>query len=177
LIKLTPRTILIFDRFFKDQDKRSVIIHEIAHIFLNEMYMNHPVEQISFEKIQSIVEQTIGNLSDFCFLLGSAATPRFREDSDIDVAVFWRNGDIDFDLKLKIMNELEDKLGHDIDLISLNNIDIIYGIQVVDKGRLLFNTNPGLMLEWKAKQLSRYPDFKASRAIIENNILNRKKYV
>lgn len=139
--------------------------------------MNHPVEQITFEKIRSIVDETISNLSDFCFLLGSAATPRFRQDSDIDIAVYWKDGEIDYDLKLKIMNELEDKLGHDIDLISLNNIDVIYGIQVVDTGRLLVNTNPGLMLEWKAKQLSRYPDFKASRAIIEKNILNRKKYV
>lgn len=139
--------------------------------------MNHPVEHIDFEKIQSIVDQTIGKLSDFCFLLGSASTPRFRQDSDIDIAVYWRNGEIDFDHKLKIMNELEEKLGHDIDLISLNNIDVIYGIQVIDTGRLLVNTNPGLMLEWKVKQLSRYPDFKASRAIIENNILNRKKYV
>jgi predicted nucleotidyltransferase len=139
--------------------------------------MNHPVEQIPFEKIQSIVDQTISNLSDFCFLLGSAATPRFRQDSDIDIAVYWKDGEIGFDLKLKIMNELEDKFGHDIDLISLNNIDVIYGIQVVETGRLLVNTNPGLMVEWKAKQLSRYPDFKASRAIIENNILNRKKYV
>jgi len=59
----------------------------------------------------------------------------------------------------------------------LNTIDIIYGIQVVDTGRLLLNKNPGLLLDWKAKQLSRYPDFKASRAIIEKNILNRKKYV
>ena len=139
--------------------------------------MNHSVEQLAFDKIQSIVDQTIGNLSVFCFLLGSAATPRFRQDSGIDIAVYWRDGKIDFDLKLKIMNDLEDKLGHDIDLISLNNIDVIYGIQVVDTGRLLVNNNPGLMLEWKAKQLSRYPDFKASRAIIENNILNRKKYV
>ena len=29
----------------------------------------------------------------------------------------------------------------------------------------------------KANQLSRYPDFKYSRAIIENNILVRKKHV
>ena len=73
--------------------------------------MNHPLEKIAFEKIQSIVEQTIGNLSDFCFLLGSAATPRFRQD--IDITVYWKYGEIDFDLKLEIMNELEDKLGHD----------------------------------------------------------------
>jgi predicted nucleotidyltransferase len=132
---------------------------------------------INFDKIQSYVTDTLSDLSEFCFLLGSAATPRFRPDSDIDIAVFWKNSEIDFNLKLRVMNELEDKLGHSIDLISLNSIDVIYGIQVVDTGRLLFNNNPGLMLEWKAKQLSRYPDFKVSRAIIEKNILNRKKYV
>lgn len=132
---------------------------------------------ITFEKIQDVVTNTLDDLSEFCFLLGSAATPRFRQDSDIDIAVFWKNVEIDFNLKLKIVNELEDELGHSIDLISLNNIDIIYGIQVVDTGRLLFSANLGLMLDWKAKQLSRYPDFKASRNIIEKNILNRKKYV
>ncbi len=137
--------------------------------------MNH--SEITFEKIQSILIETIGNLSDFCFLLGSAGTARFRHDSDIDIAVYWKNADVDFNEKMKIVNALENKLGHDIDLISLNNIDVIYGIQVVDTGRLLINNNAGLMLEWKAKQLSRYPDFKASRAIIEENILNRKKYV
>lgn len=132
---------------------------------------------ITFDQIQSYVNDTLSDLSEFCFLLGSAATPRFRPDSDIDIAVFWKNSEIDFNLKLRVMNELEDKLGRSIDLISLNSIDVIYGIQVVDTGRLLVNNNPGLMLEWKAKQLSRYPDFKLSRAIIEKNILNRKKYV
>ena len=139
--------------------------------------MSQSPVHITFENIQSIVTNAIGMLSDFCFLLGSAATPRFRQDSDIDIAVYWKNTDIDFNQKMKIVNALEEKFGHNVDLISLNNIDVIYGIQVVDTGRLLVNNNPGLMLEWKTMQLSRYPDFKASRAIIEENILNRKKYV
>ncbi|HXH31111.1 MAG TPA: nucleotidyltransferase domain-containing protein [Bacteriovoracaceae bacterium] len=134
-------------------------------------------EQILFEKIKTVVTNMFGEASAFCFLLGSAATARFRQDSDIDIAVFWKDGEFDFKLKLKIMDELEDKLGHSIDLISLNNIDVIYGIQVFETGRLLISNNPGLLLDWKAKQLSRYPDFKLSRAIIEKNILNRKKYV
>jgi predicted nucleotidyltransferase len=139
--------------------------------------MTHTLKPITLENIKAVVTDTIGELSEFCFLLGSAATPRFRHDSDIDIAVFWKNGDINFDLKLKIMNELENKLRHDIDLISLNHIDVIYGIQVVDTGRILINNNAGLLLDWKSQQLSRYPDFKASRSIIEKNILNRKKYV
>ena len=77
--------------------------------------MSHSI--ITFEKIQSNLIETIGDLSDFCFLLGSAATPRFRKDSDIDIAVYWKNGEIDFNLRLKIINELEDKLGHDINII------------------------------------------------------------
>lgn len=132
---------------------------------------------LSFEEIRLAINEILDPHSEFCFLLGSAGTPRFRQDSDIDIAVFWKNGDVDFNLKLEIINKLENKLSRDIDLISLNSIDVIYGIQVVDTGRLLINNNPGLMLDWKVKQLSRYPDFKASRAIIEKNILNRKKYV
>lgn len=139
--------------------------------------MSETLKNLNFKDIVSVVTNTLGNFSEFCFLLGSASTPRFRQDSDIDIGVFWKNREIDFDLKLKIMQTLEDKLGHEIDLITLNDIDVIYGIQVVDTGKILLNNNPGLLLDWKVKQLSKYPDFKASRAIIEENILNRKKYV
>jgi predicted nucleotidyltransferase len=139
--------------------------------------MSQLTKHPNFEEIQLAVSEVLDVYSEFCFLLGSGGTPRFRQDSDIDIAVFWKNGDVDFNLKLEIINKLEDKLGHNIDLINLNSIDVIYGMQVVDTGRLLKNNNPGLILDWKAKQLSRYPDFKASRAIIEKNILNRKKYV
>ncbi len=133
--------------------------------------------QITFEEIQKIVCETIGKHCEFSFLLGSAATPRFRHDSDIDIGVYWKNSEIDFNFKLSLQNELENKLGHHIDLISLNKIDVIYGIQVLETGRLILNNQSSLLVKWKADQLSRYPDFKSSRQIIEKNILNRKKYV
>lgn len=134
-------------------------------------------ELITFEKIKLVVNETLGHLAEFIFLVGSAGTQRFRPDSDIDIAVYWKKEDLDFNQKLKLISELEEKLGHEIDLISLNLIDVIYAIQVIDTGRLLISNNPGILLEWKFQQLSKYPDFKASRAIIEKNILNRKKYV
>jgi predicted nucleotidyltransferase len=73
---------------------------------------------ITFDQIQSYVNGTLNDLSEFCFLLGSAATPRFRPDSDIDIdiAVFWKNSQIDFNLKLRVMNELEDKLGRSLEV-------------------------------------------------------------
>ena len=84
---------------------------------------------------------------------------------------------MDFTSKVNFTNELQDRFARDVDLISLNDVDVIYGMQVMEKGRLLLNHNSGLLLSWKSEQLSRYPDFKASRAIIEKNILTRKKYV
>lgn len=150
----------------------SVQLHKMWIIIKQRLKM-----EVDLKKIQLSLEQVLDEHAEFCFLLGSAATPRFRQDSDIDIAIFWKDDDVKFEFKLKLINELEEKLGHDIDLITLNNIDVIYGIQVIDTGRLLINNNPGLLLQWKAVQLSRYPDFKASRSIIEKNILNRKKYV
>ena len=146
--------------------------------------MNDFTPSLTLSQIELIANQVLLKHVEFCFLLGSAATPRFNKESDIDLAVFWKrsllseNGaDIDFELKLTILNELEEAFHHDIDLISLNSIDVIYGIQVIETGRILFNSDAGLLLEWQASQLSKYPDFKASRSIIEKNILNRKKYV
>ena len=146
--------------------------------------MIEQIPPLTFSQIEATTKQILGEYALFCFLLGSAATPRFNKESDIDLAVFWNPSiinsdinDVDFKLKLTILNKLEEAFLHDIDLVSINNIDVIYGIQVISTGRILINNDPGKLLEWRAHQLSRYPDFKTSRSIIEKNILNRKKYV
>ena len=133
--------------------------------------------KLSIESIQSAVLEIISNKAEFCFLLGSAATPFFRNDSDVDIAVYWHGDGMEFSEKVKISAKLSNCLGREIDLITLNDIDVIYGIQVIDKGLLLINNKPALLLKWKANIMSQYPDFKYSRLIIKENILKRKKYV
>ncbi len=135
------------------------------------------MKTLDLESIKKVISDVLEDKIEFCFLLGTAATPFFREDSDIDIAVFWKDPKLEFTSKLNFTNELQDRFARDVDLISLNDVDVIYGMQVMEKGRLLLNHNSGLLLSWKSEQLSRYPDFKTSRAIIEKNILNRKKYV
>jgi predicted nucleotidyltransferase len=146
--------------------------------------MNEHTPALTFSQIELKTKLVLEKYVEFCFLLGSAATLRFHKESDVDLAVFWNSSvlnstskDVDFDFKLKILNELEEAFHRDIDLVSLNNIDVIYAIQVIETGKILINNNPGTLLEWKAIQLSKYPDFKRSRSIIEKNILKRKKYV
>lgn len=133
---------------------------------------------MSFEPLdlsQTLV-QRLAPLSDFVFLLGSAQTERFNTNSDIDVAVFWK-ALVTEDQKNQCWKTLEEKTGHDVDLVSLNDTDIIFARQVLETGRLIFCDSGGFLLEWKARVLSAYPDFKASRKIIEDQILTRKKYV
>jgi predicted nucleotidyltransferase len=139
-----------------------------------EIKMKKPLTQI---QIGQTLEHLLTNQVEFAYLLGSAGTERFHTESDIDLAIFWKKEPKLPELS-SISNELTEKLNdHDVDLISLNTADLIFSRQVLETGRLLFCNSPGLHLQWKADQLSRYPDFKFTRAIIEKNILNRKKYV
>ena len=140
--------------------------------------MSNALLSPDFSSIQSAVKQVLTTHAEFCFLLGSAATPRFHKESDIDLAVFWKASVFkNIELQTRLYSEIRESFEVDVDLISLNEIDVIYGIQVVETGRLLFSNDAGLLLQWKAEQLSKYPDFKATRKVIEDNILKRKSYV
>lgn len=127
-------------------------------------------------EIKNVLEKKLGKLVQFAYLLGSAGTPRFHAESDIDLAVFWKRVP-PYEKLSKIRSDLNDSLNTEIDLVSLNAIDPIFGRQVLETGRLLIEKSPGIHLKWKSDQLSRYPDFKFSRKVIEDGILNRKKYV
>ncbi len=126
--------------------------------------------------ISRILTDTLIQYAEFAFLMGSAETPRFNLQSDIDIAVYWKSS-CNENQRNQLYRMLEEKFSREIDLISLERIDVIFARQVLETGRLLFTQSDGFLLNWKMEQLSDYPDFKASRKIIEDNILKRKKYV
>ena len=118
-------------------------------------------------------------LNDYCefaYLMGSADSDRFHSESDIDLAIYPKPGIDDLNLA-QLKSKLEEEFSRDVDLVSLLGVDLIFGRQVIETGRIIFIHNPEIHLRWLADQLSRYPDFKFSRAIIETNLLTRKKYV
>lgn len=130
----------------------------------------------SSENISEKIIESISALAEFAYLMGSAETERFNSESDIDVAVFWKEKCTDKQIR-HCWIDLTDKFDREVDLVALNRIDVIFARQVLEKGRLLFDNNSGLHLKWKMEKLSEYPDFKITRKPIEDNILNRKKYV
>lgn len=132
--------------------------------------------EFSFENIKNTAKEILDTNLEFIFLVGSAGTERFHDESDIDLVVFWKDIPANKE-RTKAWIDLESKFNRDVELITLNKIDIIFARQVLEIGRLLWSNNDGLLLQWKMEVLSEYPDFKRSRKIIEDNILNRKKYV
>ena len=130
----------------------------------------------SFDFFSKPIKNILHDYAEFVFLLGSAGTERFNKDSDVDVAVFWKEKTSKEQIQ-KCGKTLDEEFNRDVDLVSLNKIDPIFARQVLETGRIIFSNSDGPLLKWKMEMMSIYPDFKFTRKIIEENILNRKKYV
>jgi predicted nucleotidyltransferase len=134
------------------------------------------VSEPKYDDVVETIKKLLSPTCNFVYLLGSFGTERFRADSDIDIAAHFKNPN-ELEKKSKLCIQLEDLLIRDVDLVALNNVDPIFAHQVLDQGRLLFVNDDGVLLNWKLREMSMYPDFKMSREVIEKNLLKRKKYV
>lgn len=145
---------------------------------------NSKNENLNLDTIKKTLEKVLQEFNQSCrfsFLMGSAGTERFHNESDIDIAIYFNYPDvqhkIDYDVLFKMQSRLSEYFNRDCDLVALNKIDPIFARQVLETGRELLVNDSAFLNIWKAQQLSIYPDFKSSRKIIENNLLNRKKHV
>ena len=134
------------------------------------------LDPLTLVKINTAVETLLNGQFHFCFLLGSALTPRFGDESDIDLAVYFKEKQSSTELSRANL-KFYDEFKRDCDLVQLNSVDPIFARQVLETGRELSIPNRSFFNIWRSEQLSLYPDFKTSRKIIENHLLNRKKYV
>jgi len=81
-------------------------------------------EELSLAEISHQLQSVPAPPMVFAYLLGSAATPRFRADSDIDLAVSFDDMPSS-ELRFALQNSLAEKWGRDVDLIHLNQADPI----------------------------------------------------
>ena len=84
---------------------------------------------------------------EFAYLFGSFATDKISNHSDIDIAIYVKDGFDSFDSGLQVHHKLEIALHKDIDVVVLNDVknyrllkDIIYkGVLLKDgKNRSMF---------------------------------------
>lgn len=102
--------------------------------------MSDPAE---FRKLQEALEADPAVTT--AWLFGSAARGRMRPDSDLDVAVVWR----DADARRRASDELIDRVAalsavcrRHVDLVDFEGADLTLRTQVLEHGRLLVDGDP-----------------------------------
>lgn len=81
------------------------------------------------DKIKKILSQF--DEVEFAYLFGSYADGTFRDNSDIDIAVYIKDGYSIFDTKLKVHHKLEISLNSEIDVLALNQIKNFYLLKAI----------------------------------------------
>ena len=106
------------------------------------------------------------------YIFGSFLKQRFNNRSDIDLAVIFREKLDKFDrfnLKLKMIAEIEELINREIDLIDFEKVDLKIQHQILD-GELLYCNNNDRRVKLEKKTILNYIDMKRKYEIISRNL-------
>ena len=92
------------------------------------------------------------------YVFGSYASGKARADSDVDVAILLLPG-TEVDL-LKIMMELSDAVGKEVDAVILNRAGEILKYQVRKKGVLIYDVAPDVRKRFENISRKAWEDFR-----------------
>ncbi len=111
----------------------------------------------------------------FAFLFGSQASGKATGESDVDLAIYFEDGNVpDVLTTIDFKEEIAAQLSKDIDFVVLNHANPIVRMQVLKKGQLIFAHDPKALSRFFVNTVMAYDDLKQMRAGIEANILNRR---
>jgi predicted nucleotidyltransferase len=103
----------------------------------------------------------------FAYVFGSSGTREENVRSDLDLAVYldMPDGQVGLEEKLSLYAEISRAAGrNDIDIVVLNtctNLMLLY--EVMTKGRLVFDADPGARMVFEQRTLHAAIDFKEQR--------------
>lgn len=110
-------------------------------------------------------------------LFGSFARKTANERSDVDVAILFEKQHLESPEKiLSLREDLSALLNRDVDLICLNTVSPILGMQVYKNGKILEMRNEREFADYQMRLFSEYAELKELRAPMEKDILKRKLY-
>ena len=112
------------------------------------------------------------------YVFGSYGTDRFNSQSDIDIGILFGEshaGDTpDFPLDLRF--RLEEAVKREIDLVSLDSVSPILGMQVLRHGRKIYERDRRAAEEFFVRATESYADLKIVRREIEARVLQGSVY-
>ena len=119
--------------------------------------------KIHDDNILEIITSYLNKQADIVavYLFGSTIKDCARKDSDLDLAVLFRE-DMDafyrFDQKLQLTNELEELVQLKIDLVDLRSADDYFIHQVMKNKLLLIDKNTSARVNFEVNHRKRYFD-------------------
>jgi predicted nucleotidyltransferase len=106
------------------------------------------------------------------YLFGSHAAGTASSDSDVDLAVL-APAPLADEERWHLAQTLAVALGRDVDLVDLRRASAVMRVQVIDAGKLLFESDVSLRQEFEATALSDYARLNEERRGILDDIRAR----
>jgi len=97
------------------------------------------------------------------YIFGSFADNTFDENSDIDIAVLYKNR-VDRIKLFNMQNELSLKLNRDVDLVDLQDVNDVFAYEIINKAQKLKISK--FAKEYEYRVWLRYLDLQEDRKII-----------
>lgn len=95
------------------------------------------------------------------YLFGSKARGLQTPESDTDVAVLLSEPPEDtLEYYLGLVDRLSSVMGSPVDLVFLNDAPLLLRHQVIKYGRVLFSRDEAARVEWEARSVKEYLDFR-----------------
>lgn len=111
------------------------------------------------------------------YLFGSKRSGKTHKESDVDIAVLFRDGYApDIDMMLEMQDNLTSLLSRETDIVVLNTASPIIRMQVLRKGKILLKRDQRAYSRFFVHTINEYDDLKRVRSVIEKKIMRGSVY-
>ena len=127
----------------------------------------------SKKKIARLIAQFAEEQPDVlgAYLFGSAVQNRLTADSDVDIGMLFETSPDGIQL-LELQENLSTLLKRQADLVDLNHVSPILGMQVLKHGEIVFERSERAVRKFQVRTMFAYFDLKQVRKPIEEALLS-----
>lgn len=111
------------------------------------------------------------------YLFGSVVSGSTHTESDVDVAILFRDGYVPhIDKILEMQDKLTSLLSRETDVVILNNASPIIRMQVLRKGKKILDRDRRSFNRFFVRTIFEYDDLKRVRSVIEKKVMRGSIY-